>query len=334
MNRRQRRLAFVGVCVAAAVIPAVYVAVASRSRAASAGPSVETVSLERVDAQRPGLLFRSTIPGRTFGKVVFLPFDALGGAWHVSTLSCERLYFRRGRGMCLTLEDSLLPPYAAATFDDRFRPGGKTALTGPPSRTRVSPDGRRAAITVFESGHSYAEGSFSTRTTLVDTSSGSTIADLEDFTVSRDGAAFKAADFNFWGVTFAADGNRFYATLRTAGTDYLIEGDVDRRAARVMRAGVECPSLSPDEQRIAFKKRGTRPEVHWRLAVLDLATMRETVLDAEPRSVDDQVEWLDDRHLLYFQSGPEGNNIWSLQTDRPEPPSILVRGGTSPAVVR
>ena len=29
-----------------------------------------------------------------------------------------------------------------------------------------------------------------------------------------------------WGVTFAADSNVFYATLRTAGTTYLVTGDV------------------------------------------------------------------------------------------------------------
>ena len=45
-------------------------------------------------------------------------------------------------------------------------------LTGPPIRARVSPDGRRAALTVFETGHSYADASFSTRTIVVETASG------------------------------------------------------------------------------------------------------------------------------------------------------------------
>ncbi len=187
---------------------------------------------------------------------------------------------------------------------------------------------------MFESGHSYAEGGFSTRTTIVDTVSSAPIADLEDFAVSRDGAPFKAADFNFWGVTFAADGNRFYATLRTGGANYLIEGDIDRHAARVVRSGVECPSLSTDQHQLAFKKRMDRSGVQWRVAILDLASMRETVLESEERSVDDQVEWLDSNHVLYFESGEDGNNVWSLRTDRPERPQILVRGGYSPAVLR
>jgi dipeptidyl aminopeptidase/acylaminoacyl peptidase len=188
---------------------------------------------------------------------------------------------------------------------------------------------------VFVSGDSYAKDGFSTRTTLLDTATGASIANLEDFAVTRDGRAFKAVDFNFWGVTFQRDGRRFYATLRTGGTNYLIEGDVDSREARVIHTGIECPSLSPDGRQIAFKQRAARgSEVSWHVAVLDLATLRETTLDWEQRSVDDQVEWLDDTHVLYHWSGPEGNNIWALRTDRPEPPRILIHGAWSPAVVR
>ena len=41
------------------------------------------------------------------------------------------------------------------------------------------------------------------------------IANLEELAVFRDGARLEAPDFNFWGVTFAADSDRFYATLAT-----------------------------------------------------------------------------------------------------------------------
>ena len=62
---------------------------------------------------------------------------------------------------------------------------------------------------------------------------------------------------------------------------------------------MECPSLSPDGTRIAYKKNtGGTLAAHWRVAFLDLATGKETVL-SEPRSVDDQIEWLDDQTLLY-----------------------------------
>jgi hypothetical protein len=229
----------------------------------------------------------------------------------------------------------LIPPYVMFVFDDRFRAGTKRPLTGVPNRARISPDGRRAAITVFESGHSYAEGGFSTRTTIVDTATGNTIGDLEKYSVTREGKPFKAVDFNFWGVTFAADGNWFYATLRTAGVNYLIEGDVDRQTARVIQAGVECPSLSPDGRRLAFKKRTVGSlTVFWKVAVLDLATMAETVLDSETRSVDDQVDWLDDRNVIYHLPKSGGADVWALGTDRSEAPRVLITGGYSPAVVR
>src|SRR6185503_21216378 len=96
----------------------------------------------------------------------------------------------------------------AEIFDPGFHRLKRFSLSGEPSRVRVSPDGRFAAATVFESGHSYAEHGFSTRTTLYDlTGGGTSLGDLEQFKTIRDGAPFHAVDFNFWGVTFARDSN-------------------------------------------------------------------------------------------------------------------------------
>src|SRR5207244_621595 len=128
----------------------------------------------------------------------------------------------------------------------------------------------------------------STQTTLIDMASGATLGDLEQFSIWRDGARFQAPDFNFWGVTFARDSNRFYATLGSGGRTYLIEGDLTAREATVLRENVECPSLSPDDSRLVFKKRVERSgpgPVVWRLHLLDLATMVETPL-VETHSVD------------------------------------------------
>ena len=141
------------------------------------------------------------------------------------------------------------------------------------------------------------------------------------------------------GVTFARDGNRFYATLGTRGQTYLIEGDLERRAARVVRAGVECPALSPDNTRVAFKKRtgGVVTGVSWRLSVLELGTGMEWEL-AERRSVDDQVEWLDDRQILYglltASAGTVVINIWTVPGDGSGEPQLLVPGAASPVVIR
>jgi hypothetical protein len=337
MTPRTRPVVFALVCLIAVAVSAFYALFARRTppgweTPAASGPHA---MLDRLAPEQRGILFRSTVPDSTFGKVAFVPSDRLDGPWAVTSMSCDRVYFQRGRGVCELIDSSLVPPYAMFVFDDRFRAGKRQPLTGVPNRARISPDGRRAAITVFETGHSYAEGGFSTRTTIVDTTTGAIIGDLEKFSVMRDGKPFKAVDFNFWGVTFADDGNRFYATLRSAGVNYLIEGDVDAHAARVVHAGVECPSLSPDGRRLAFKKRTVGSlTVFWKVAVLDLAAMGETVLESETRSVDDQVDWLDDQHVVYHLPKSGGADIWALRTDRAEAARLLITGGYSPAVVR
>src|SRR5262249_15901871 len=202
-------------------------------------------------------------------------------------------------------------------FDAQFHQLQRFALSGEPSRVRVSPDGRLAAATVFESGHSYAEHGFSTKTTLYDLTGGTSLGDLEQFESRRNGEAFHAVDFNFWGVTFARDGNAFYATLDTSGVSYLVKGDARARTLDVLHPNVECPSLSPDNSRIAFKKRvGARSLGWWQIAVLNLNTMAETILNNETRSVDDQVEWLDDDRVVYhLANGTTAADLWSLRID-------------------
>ena len=254
---------------------------------------------------------------------MLVPLGTPEGAAYQTPLECERAYFAGTRGICLVEEyRGITTLRYADVFDEHFKPLHRITLTGLPSRTRLTTDGRRAAITVFEQGHSYAQEGFSTRTTIVDTIAGRTITDLEQFTIWRDGKQFRAVDFNFWGVTFAADGNRFFATLASGGVKYLVEGDVDRREARVLRTGVECPSLSPANTRIAFKHLIGRAG-QWQLHVYDLRTGTETALTMESRSVDDQVDWLDNDHVMYHITGSRGADLWVIRTDDTEPPTLL-----------
>ncbi|MET0830894.1 MAG: hypothetical protein ABWY62_00825, partial [Acidimicrobiia bacterium] len=150
---------------------------------------------------------------------------------------------------------------------------------------------------------------------------------------------FDAVDFNFWGVTFADDSNRFYATLGTGGSTYLLEGDVARRELTVLRDNVECPSLSPDGTRIAFKKRvdggGLLEPVRWQIHLLDLATMEETPV-GDTRNVDDQVEWIDDDHLIYAvqDEGPPATlrpDLWVLPLGGT--PQRVAYGASSPVAI-
>jgi hypothetical protein len=269
--------------------------------------------------------------------VVAAPLDAPDGARYVTPLTCDRVHFAGSRGVCLATEEQPDGKMAhrAYVFDEHFARLQTLSLTGPPSRARVSPDGRRAAVTVFETGHSYADDVFSTRTTIIDANTGGLVSDLEKFTVTRDGRPFASVDFNFWGVTFMPDGNRFFATVRTRGAAFLIEGDVDARSARVLMSGAECPSLSHDTNRIAFKKRLGGARGWWQLAVVDRGTLTERALTGDTRSVDDQVEWLDASSVIYFLPTTAGNIVWRLRTDAAdESPQAFIHDASSPAVVR
>ena len=279
--------------------------------------------------------------GPHYGRVTLAGFEPELSQGAPSGLVCDRVYYASGNGICLvhdtsvTTQDLFAPvPTWVRLFGPDLQPRHQFTVEGIPSRARVSPDGKYAAYTVFVSGHSYADANMSTATVLLETATGESLGNLEEFEVWKDGSLFQAPDFNFWGVTFAQDSNRFYATLRSYDTTYLLQGDMATHRLTVLREHVECPSLSPDETRIAFKKlteAGT-----WQLTVLDLATMQETTL-AEKESIDDQVEWLDNNRLLYQKNEydpPQWVSVFVVPADGSGQPTLFIPKATSPAVVR
>ncbi|MGW1767513.1 hypothetical protein ACWCQL_26075 [Streptomyces sp. NPDC002073] len=251
----------------------------------------------------------------------------------VTSQRCDRAYTAGGTTACLTPTGALSGP-RLLVLDATQRVRRTVGLTGLPNRTRVSPDGRMVAWTLFVGGDSYAGGGFSTRTGILDTRTGRITRSLEEFAVYRQGRRHRAADINVWGVTFAADGNRFYATVSSAGTRSLVEGDLAARTLRSLADNVECPSLSPDGTRVAFKQAvDADPAKGWRLTVLDLATLRRTE-SAETRTVDDQAAWIDDSTLAYgLQRGDGTNDVWTVPADGSGTPRVLVSGANSPAVM-
>lgn len=241
-------------------------------------------------------------------------------------LACERVYFAAGHGICMGVAPSGVE-YTASVFNSKLQREHTITLTGLPSRTRVSPDGRYGAMTVFVTGDSYLSSptAFSTRTTILDMDSGKQAGQLEQFKVAKDGKPLDAVDFNFWGVTFdPSDSDHFYATLGTGGDHYLVEGSVSDESMTVLREGVECPSLSPDGKQIAYKSR-IGDEARWHLRVLEVATLDDHAV-AEDRSIDDQVEWLDDDTLVYS----DGRNVYTVPADGSGASTVLVRDATSP----
>jgi len=297
----------------------------------------------RADDARPAspegpsrILYRHTALGPDYGLLALS--SAAGPVEYRRDLPCERVHYAGGKGVCLTANRRFFTTYKALIFDDSFQVLHTIELAGAGSRTRVAPNGALAAVTVFVSGHSYADAKFSTSTTLIETRSGARIADLEEFVTLRDGAPWKEQDFNFWGVTFARDSETFYATLASGGRTFLVRGSVRARRMEVVREGVECPSLSPDGAHIAFKKVADAPYRHWVIAVLDLRTMQETGLK-ENRNVDDQVDWLDDEHIIYGL--PESEmvssvviNTWVIDRRGVDEPKLLLPNAASTVIVR
>ena len=327
---------FLGVCGCAVLAVMTYAALASRRSTPKSVANAADTPVEFIASvpEGPLILFRNASPGPLYGRLAVVPLSRPGAPRRIAPLSCERVHYAAGWGVCMINDETgLFVRYVAYVFDRSFQSRHTIALTGTPIRARVAPDGRRAALTVFERGHSYADAGFSTRTIVIDTASGRRLADLEEFVVEKDGTPFKSIDFNFWGVTFDRDGDQFFATLKTHGERYLVKGSIDARRATVLRADVECPSLSPDGSLVVFKK-PLKQEVGWRLHVLDLATGVERALNQGRRSVDDQVDWFDDRQVVYHDSTSEGTGIWVLPVDGVTPPRLLVPNAYSPAVER
>jgi len=287
--------------------------------------------------RQPHLFFRNTALGPAYGHVALVPLSAPAGARFITPLVGDRVYAANTAVFVLRAFRSALTTYEAESFNAGFQAGPVFKLAGAPSRTRVSRDGLLASSTVFITGDSYNTGGFSTRTTIYDLTTGKPLGDLEDFAVQKDGQVFKNQDFNFWGVTFATDHDRFYATVASANIPYLIEGSVTKRTARVLKEIVECPSLSPDETRVAFKSRLTENGRRmWRLHVFNLKTQQETVV-SETHNVDDQAEWLDNDHVLYAlprASAAGHSDVWVARSDGTGTPQLFLSDASSPCVVR
>lgn len=284
----------------------------------------------------PRIVFRNTSLGDQFGLVATVALDDPAGPRTLSDLSCERIDMTPAGGSCLQSERGMVTHYSWLDLDPAMRPVHDEPLTGIPSRTRMSPDGSLTASTVFVSGHSYMDHGFSTATTVREAGGGRTWGNLERFALTIDGERVDARDRNVWGVTFVDD-STFYATVATGGTAWLVRGDLGDRTLTSVRAGAECPSVSPDGTRVAYKVDvAPDAEVRWVVAVLDLASGRERVLD-RGGSLDDQVEWLDDDSVLYGRpraDQPGVTDVMVLDVDADTDPRVLIEQAWSPSVVR
>jgi hypothetical protein len=306
---------------------------ADRNKPRAGGPAVSAgaVTLDRGER----LSFVNSAPGPYRSRLATVDAGQPGDRRTAAGLTCARFYAASGTGVCLQSGLGVVSQTnRAVVVDAKLHTEHTFPLAGTPSRARVSPSGHLAAWTVFVGGESYGAAFFSTRTSIVDTRTWHLTANLEDFAITLGGQRYHAADTNFWGVTFATDDDTFYATLGTGGKTYLVKGSVSSRTVTGLGVqNVECPSLSPDGTRIAFKKRVLAGASLWHEYVLDLRTLRETPL-AERRSVDDQATWLDPHTIAYalpIEGDTKSTDLWSVPADGSGSPHLLIRDASSPA---
>lgn len=339
MSKRDRLLILVCAVVVLAAVAIVSVMHASsradqKNQAQAGGPGVVAGSFSLARGIAPSMTFVNTAWGPHRDELATVSAAAPEGTRTASGIKCERFYTAAGTGICLqAVRGAVRDTYRAVILDSHLRELRHYPLSGTPTRARVSPSGRMVAWTVFISGDSYTSTNISTRTSIVDTRTWTLQSNLETYRITKDGHSYHAADDNYWGVTFVDD-THFYATLATKGKTYLVQGDDAAHTVKTLRENVECPSVSPDHTRIAFKKRvkGASSDAHWRLSVLDLRTMHETPL-AEQRSVDDQAEWASTNAVVYSLPGDNGGDLWTVPADGTGAPRRLLTAGISPAYV-
>ena len=282
----------------------------------------------------PFLMFRLLAPEKAYGRVGMVSSGAEDVTWHVTPLSCARVAYASGRGMCLVEEQvgATLVRHVAYVFDGTFSRKHRIELAGVPIRARVAPDGRLASVTTYAEEESPAGERLAMESVLIDLVIGRVTADLREFALDTAGRDIRGP-IDISSVAFDDDGDRVYATLATAADRYVVSGSASERRLRVLADGFASEALAPEGQRLVVKKRvGDRG--FWQLAILHLPTLTTELLNHQSRSVDDQVEWLDTAHLVYHDATETVTGIWTLAADGQSGPRLLVADAFSPAVVR
>jgi hypothetical protein len=337
MTMRARIAALLAVCLIAAIGAVAYLlhARAAQNTARSGEASQASTSMSALQGQ-PRIIFRNTALGDQNGYIAEVSLADPKGPRALTTTECDRVYAAAQKVLCLSSQRGIVTTYAAKVLDSSMQPVQSLPLTGIPSRARLSSDAQYAATTSFTAGDSYAATSFSTRTVISKVGAGA-IGNLEDFTLIRDGKSIKPIDRNYWGVTFAADDRTFYATVQFSKHTYLVRGDVASKTVVVLHQDAECPSLSPDAKTVVFKQRANLPPGKWRLVSYNVASGKVTAL-AETRSVDDQVEWLNNDTVIYGipRTGAQAaiDDVWQVPADGTGAAQLLIPQAWSPAVIR
>lgn len=280
------------------------------------------------------MVFRNTARGEGYGMAAAVSLDDPAGRRTLTNLPCDRVDATVEMLSCMRIVRGIPTTFETEVMDSVQQRVARWDLPGIPSRTRVS-DGGLVATTSFVTGHSYAADGFSTET-VVHGVNGADYGNLQEFTILIDGKELSAVDRNVWGVSFLSE-NEFFATVASGGKTWLVAGNLHERTLISVTTNSECPSVSPDKTRVAYKKLRPGPgPVHWDIAVLDLDSKEEQQITLD-QGFDDQLEWLDDQTLLFGQprKGAIGDSdVYSIRAEAAAQPQLLVEHAWSPSVVR
>ena len=304
----------------------------SSDTAESSVSTTTTVApFEGIDPSTVGLIFVNRVPGEDYGKVGYIDRNA---ERHIVDLECVRIDWNVNGGLCLDHGTSVSPGTGYLLAPD-LEPTTRFDLSLP-SRTAVSPNGGVMAWTGFTLGHSYLNpGEFATITQLisVERETGRNLEEVWE-TYLPTGELLSSEDQNYWGVTFIDD-ERFYATVGHSGTTDIVEGSLLDPRLEVVFEGVSCPEVSPDGSTVVVKE--MQGDAFFQLVAIDVETGQRRDL-GETRSVDDQVEWLDDDRIVYGMPNAENGtdaqpafDIWVLDVSAGSQPQLLVPFADSPA---
>lgn len=299
-------------------------------------PTVATADATELEAG-PRIVFRHTGLDEKYGLVAEVALADPDGPRAFTDVACDRVAAWDRGASCLVTRRGVVTRFQAKELGPDWTDRGTRPLPGVPSRTRVSPDGTLVATTSFVTGHSYVATGFSTATEVRDIGNGRSWGNLEEFTLVLDGRQAAPSDRNVWGVSFV-DAETFYATVATGGRTWLVEGNLATRTLTSVTDNAECPSVSPDGTRVAFKVDVDRGSASvWEIAVLDLVTMERTLIGRGTRGLDDQVEWLDGDTLIYGLPRADEvgvSDVWAVDTRADGEPRLLVEEAWSPTVIR
>jgi hypothetical protein len=281
----------------------------------------------------PFVMFRTLAPPRAHGRIAMAAL-ASSDVRHLTPLRCARVAYAGGRGLCLVEEaEGVVVDHAAEVFDRSFRRVGRVALAGVPTRVRVSPDGQIGAITTYAEEESPAGERLAIESVLVDLNAGEVLADLRDFRLDVADKPALVGPLDFASVSFDRDRDRFFATLSTLAARWVIVGSIRDRRLQLLTPDFATEALSPDGSRLIVKQRlGDRG--FWQLGVMDLSTLIVHTVNQNGRSVDDQVEWLDNDHLVYHDANDQGTGVWVVAADGLSEPRLLIPDAFSPVIVR